>query len=381
MKTLIALVLLPLLASAADVTREIPHEGRLLRADGSPERGSVTMIFKLYEQASGGSAVWTETQGVALSATGYYSVKLGATSPLPDLDGRSFWLGVTLASEAEMAPRAAILPVAYALRAQTAKFAEFLGGDGGTAALTGWARNPLIQFGISDPCAAASTYGFVHFPTLFAALPVFKGTIDETFDESGAVWARIRHRSRDRIGIRCESGGEGFHWMAMDAGSFLVDGKRIQAGVATPATSGATVSFPTAFSAPPIVHIFPDESVDNSGAVNSRVIFNPTTTSFQYYLNGDGDALHWIAMEPGVYNHGRYTWRAGFIDTNNSCAPCTYTFAPPFSTNPGVLLTINETNNSGAVYSRLHYVTPSSVRFYLDLATERVFYLAWEERR
>src|SRR5688572_8909882 len=105
MRFLLSAILLAGTAARADVPRLVGHEGRLLRSDGSPERGSVQLTFTFHTAGSGGTALWTETQAVTLSATGYYSVLLGKVVPLPTIR-QPVWLGVTVVGEDEMTPRA-----------------------------------------------------------------------------------------------------------------------------------------------------------------------------------------------------------------------------------------------------------------------------------
>ncbi|MSP12523.1 MAG: hypothetical protein EXR62_06150 [Chloroflexi bacterium] len=99
------------------------YQGRLLDpASGNPKLdGSYTMLFGLYAVASGGAVLWTETQSVAVN-NGLFSVLLGGTTVLNQahFDGRSLWLGVTVGSDPEAAPRQRLAYVAYALRANDA---------------------------------------------------------------------------------------------------------------------------------------------------------------------------------------------------------------------------------------------------------------------
>lgn len=124
------LVLVPVLASgaaSAAIPNLISHEGRILRADGAAERGSVEVTFALYASSSGGAALWSETKAVALSNTGYYATMLGSAVTLPALDG-PLWLGITIQGESEMTPRARIATVPFALRAAMADDTARVGG-------------------------------------------------------------------------------------------------------------------------------------------------------------------------------------------------------------------------------------------------------------
>jgi hypothetical protein len=51
-------------ARAGVVPPELTQQGRLFHADGTPETGAVTMIFKAYAAPTGGTALWSETQTV-----------------------------------------------------------------------------------------------------------------------------------------------------------------------------------------------------------------------------------------------------------------------------------------------------------------------------
>lgn len=129
MSRIVTVALLALASAAfADVPRVIAHEGRLLRADGSPERGGLALVFSLYESATGGAPAWTETQAVTLSAQGYYAVRLGAAATLPAFDGRSYWLGIGVQGEPEMTPRMQVSSVAYAIRAGRATDVDNVAG-------------------------------------------------------------------------------------------------------------------------------------------------------------------------------------------------------------------------------------------------------------
>lgn len=107
----------------AQVPPRLGYQGRLLRADGTPEPGPVaTMSFTLYETATGGIARWSETQSVGLS-NGYYSVQLGAKTPFPAglFDGSDLFLEIAVAQAdagvAPLSPRQRLASVAYAQRA------------------------------------------------------------------------------------------------------------------------------------------------------------------------------------------------------------------------------------------------------------------------
>jgi Chaperone of endosialidase len=90
-------------------------------AGGSPLTGTVEMTFSFYNSSTGGPALWTETQNVALGSGGQYSVYLGITQKngLPASlfnSGQAEWLGVKIAGQPEP-PRVFFVSVPYAMKA------------------------------------------------------------------------------------------------------------------------------------------------------------------------------------------------------------------------------------------------------------------------
>ncbi len=103
--------LLPAL-SLAQVPQKLGYQGRLLKADGTPESGSTTLVFKLFD---GSTEVWSETQTVALT-DGYYAIELGDVAALPAniFNGHELALELT-ANGAALSPRQRVTSVPYAM--------------------------------------------------------------------------------------------------------------------------------------------------------------------------------------------------------------------------------------------------------------------------
>jgi len=112
------------------VPRLIKFSGRVLDARGEPLVGvTVRLTFAVYEEPTGGAALWAETQVVELDEQGHYSVLLGATRAegLPVQlfpAGKARWLGVQVEGRDEN-PRVLLVSVPYALKAEDA---AMLGG-------------------------------------------------------------------------------------------------------------------------------------------------------------------------------------------------------------------------------------------------------------
>ncbi|MEI7529901.1 MAG: hypothetical protein WCK76_13280 [Elusimicrobiota bacterium] len=124
----------------AGVPEIINFQGKLTDPAGKPVTGPLPIVFKLYTTATGGSAVWTETQVVTLDAFGVYSVLLGEVTPLNIPFSTTYWLGMAVAGDAEMEPRYRIVSSAYSLYAVTSGTAAWAAG----ADWAGIANKPAV---------------------------------------------------------------------------------------------------------------------------------------------------------------------------------------------------------------------------------------------
>jgi hypothetical protein len=116
---LFAALLLPAVAMA-QVPDVLGYQGRMLNADGTAATGTLNVTFNIYSVATGGAALWTENQTLALSE-GFYSTFLGSVTPIPATiyTGTPLYLELVVGGTA-MTPRQEIGSVAYAELAGTA---------------------------------------------------------------------------------------------------------------------------------------------------------------------------------------------------------------------------------------------------------------------
>ena len=85
-----------LLAVGMSQAATLPYQGLATDAKGKPlADDNYLVVFSLYGAASGGSALWTETQTLATSK-GLFSTSLGAVTAIPDnlFNGSALYLGV-----------------------------------------------------------------------------------------------------------------------------------------------------------------------------------------------------------------------------------------------------------------------------------------------
>jgi hypothetical protein len=113
-----ALLALAPFGSAAGVPQTIVHQGRLYDATNKPVTGTISVAFAVYADDTTKTALWTETDMVTFEE-GYFSVALGATTPFTAnlFDGSVRYLGITVGTDPEMTPRAAVRSVPYAILA------------------------------------------------------------------------------------------------------------------------------------------------------------------------------------------------------------------------------------------------------------------------
>jgi hypothetical protein len=112
-------------ASAA-VPALLTQQGRLLDEAGAPVDADVSFVFSIYSAATGGTALWTETQTITVDQ-GYFSARLGDVTAIdPALfDGtKNLFLGVKVGADPEMTPRQRVTSVPFAIRAQEADHAK-----------------------------------------------------------------------------------------------------------------------------------------------------------------------------------------------------------------------------------------------------------------
>src|SRR5262245_59721300 len=82
-------------AMAFDVPNLLHAQDRLTDSGGAPLVGSVTVMFRIWDDDTAGSMLWTETQTLT-ALDGAINTILGGTSSLPTtlFDGGPLWLGL-----------------------------------------------------------------------------------------------------------------------------------------------------------------------------------------------------------------------------------------------------------------------------------------------
>jgi len=121
--TLTLMVAVLALASfvTADVPQMINYQGRLTGTSGTPLDTTVSMVFTIYDDSTGGTAKWTETQSSVTATDGLFNVILGSVNPIPDtlFNDTVRYLGIQVGSDPELTPRIRLVSVGFSHRVST----------------------------------------------------------------------------------------------------------------------------------------------------------------------------------------------------------------------------------------------------------------------
>ena len=155
---------------------------RLSGSLGAPRGGStVTLVFAVYDVATGGTPLWHEAQSVVLDGEGQYVAFVGAaaTEGLPAAvfsTGAPRWLAVEGADGAALQPRVLLTSVPYAVHAASAGDAQTLAG------------RPVSHFQLTragrtaDAAVRAEAAAEVDAPTVNAGTANYVGKFQNTVD-------------------------------------------------------------------------------------------------------------------------------------------------------------------------------------------------------
>jgi len=126
----VALAVISALAPAV-IAGSLTYQARVKTAAGADVNGPVTIGFRIYDAASGGTVLWGETQSL-VAVKGIVNVQLGKVNPLPDglFNRAELFLGLTVAGDAEMAPRQRLTFVWKAMSAERAAGKAVQAGGG-----------------------------------------------------------------------------------------------------------------------------------------------------------------------------------------------------------------------------------------------------------
>src|SRR5690349_18106587 len=105
----------------AQVPRTISYQGVLADAAGNLVQGTHQLTLQLYQEGSGGTAIYTETHTSVAVVKGVFNLIIGSVTPLPEglSFDRAYFLDVKV-DNVQMTPRTPLTAAPYALRAAVA---------------------------------------------------------------------------------------------------------------------------------------------------------------------------------------------------------------------------------------------------------------------
>lgn len=94
----------------------IRFKGELTDTSGDVLDGVYDIQFRLYNEATGGESLWTETQQGVDIVDGVMDVELGSVTPFTLPFDEQYWLSVEVDSDGEMIPRFKLTSAPYAIK-------------------------------------------------------------------------------------------------------------------------------------------------------------------------------------------------------------------------------------------------------------------------
>ena len=96
------IIFISVFVSYTQVPQLINYQAVLTDADGNPINGSRDIQFKIYDAATNGTELWSETHTVTVT-DGLFNVLLGLITPIPYsvFDGSNRYLSLKVSSDPE----------------------------------------------------------------------------------------------------------------------------------------------------------------------------------------------------------------------------------------------------------------------------------------
>lgn len=182
----------------AAVPETIQYSGALA-IEGSPMDGRADLSFKLYNSASGGSSIWSESHAGHAINGGQFGVELGSQSPLgPALDGGPLWLEVSV-NGVVLSPRQQVSSAPYALRALDA---ETFGGHEPSDFLS--ASTPMTAESVIYAGRSSTPQVQGALDQLFTLLDGLQATVSDQGDMLSSLSTELASTTAELAALRIE---------------------------------------------------------------------------------------------------------------------------------------------------------------------------------
>jgi hypothetical protein len=178
------------------IPQKMNYQGQLTNSSGTPINTPRSITFCIYDAATGGTALWTETQGSVSVINGIFNVVLGSNNAIDIPFRKAYWLGINVASDGEMTPRHLLTNAAYAMASRKIVYQEVLtvAHDGGDTCTVSAAIDMLLGQG---PFTGAGP--LVPAPSINTqwVINVQAGTYNETSPLHIPGWVTVRGQGWD----------------------------------------------------------------------------------------------------------------------------------------------------------------------------------------
>jgi hypothetical protein len=104
--------------ATAQPPQTITYQGLLTDASGSPVAdGNYSLTFRIYDAASGGTQLWSETQSSVVVSGGLFKARLGSVTPITVDFDTAYWLEIQVGAESPQIPRIELTSTPYTFMA------------------------------------------------------------------------------------------------------------------------------------------------------------------------------------------------------------------------------------------------------------------------
>ncbi len=185
MKTLITSVIMAVLLMTGQsawsaIPRTISYQGYLAATpDNVTFTGAAQMTFSLYEDATVGSPLWTESLSAVPVVKGGYTVLLGKSNALELSFDKVYYLGVKVGTDTEMVPRHELSASPFAFRTINADSADTLSLSCNDGQILGYSTSSTSWRCVDGAVNGGGTWGTI------------KGTLTNQSDLAAALTGKV----------------------------------------------------------------------------------------------------------------------------------------------------------------------------------------------